>query len=61
MSVKPEIAQKMQDEIKYGVQTYGLLSDRYWLYIEDLAMDYWADFDRNEIFVIAPQPVPGNL
>jgi len=54
ISVKPEIAEKMQDEIKYGVKTYGLLTDRYWLYIEDLAMDYWADFDRNDIFVIEP-------
>ncbi len=55
ISVKPEIAEKMQDEIKYGVKNYGLLTDRYWLYIEDLAMDYWADFDRNDIFVIEPQ------
>jgi pyrimidine-specific ribonucleoside hydrolase len=55
ISVKPEIAEKMQDEIKYGVENYGLLSDRYWLYIEDLAMDYWANFDRNDIFVIETQ------
>lgn len=60
ISVKPEIAEKMQDEIKYGVKNYGLLTDRYWLYIEDLAMNYWADFDRNDIFVIESQLAPEN-
>jgi inosine-uridine nucleoside N-ribohydrolase len=52
IAVKPEIAQQMRNEIKYGVDTYGLLSDRYWIYIEKLAIEYWANFDRSEIFVI---------
>lgn len=52
ISVKKEIAVQMQNEIKYGVKTYGLLTDRYWLYIEELAIKYWADFDRHEIFII---------
>ncbi len=50
ISVKPEIAKKMQEEIKFGVETYGLLTDKYWQYIENLAIKYWKDFDRNEIF-----------
>ncbi len=52
VSVKPEIAAKMQEEIKYGVQTYGLLTEQYWLYIERLAIRYWSEFERNEIFII---------
>ncbi len=52
MSVKQSIAEQMQNEIKYGVKTYGLLTDKYWLYIEELAIKYWSGFDRHEIFVI---------
>jgi uncharacterized membrane protein (UPF0182 family) len=52
ISLKPEMAQQMHREIKYGVDTFGLQSDRYWTYIEQLALRYWADFDRNKIFVI---------
>jgi len=52
ISVKKEIADQMQRDISYGVKTYGLLSNKYWLYIEKLALKYWTDFDRHEIFVI---------
>lgn len=52
IAVKPEIAERMQNDIDYGVTTYGLLTDRYWLYIEELAIRYWVEYDRQEIFVI---------
>jgi pyrimidine-specific ribonucleoside hydrolase len=52
MALDPEIAAQIQKEIRYGVTNYGLLSDTYWLYIENLAVEYWADFDRQKIFVI---------
>jgi pyrimidine-specific ribonucleoside hydrolase len=52
MAAKPEIAEQMQRDIKYGVETFGALTDPYWLYIEDLAIKYWAEFDRHEIFFI---------
>ena len=52
ISLKQEFAEKMQNEIAYGVSNYGLLSDTYWLYIERLAIDYWEAFDRHEIFLI---------
>jgi len=54
ISVKPEIAERMRNEIKYGVETFGLLTPTYWSYIEKLATEYWANFDRNEIFLIEP-------
>ena len=47
-----EIAGQMRKEIKHGVTNYGLLTDKYWLYIEGLAIKYWSDFDRQDIFVI---------
>jgi pyrimidine-specific ribonucleoside hydrolase len=52
ISVKPEIAARMQQEIKYGVATYGSLTNPYWLYIEQLAIRYWTGFDRMKIFRI---------
>ncbi len=52
ISLKPEIATKMKTEISYGVKNYGLESDKYWLYIEELAIKYWAEFNRNDIFKV---------
>ena len=52
ISLMPAMAQQMRREIKYGVDTFGLQTDRYWNYIEQLAIRYWAEFDRNKIFVI---------
>jgi formylmethanofuran dehydrogenase subunit E len=52
MSLKPEIAAQMRYDIEYGVTHYGLLSDMYWIYIEELALKYWTDLDRQEIFSI---------
>jgi len=52
MTLKPEISVQMRKEIKIGVDKYGLTSDQYWLYIEELAIHYWAKYDRHEIFMI---------
>ncbi|MBI9067869.1 MAG: nucleoside hydrolase [Salinivirgaceae bacterium] len=52
ISVTPQIAEQMQNEIKYGIQSYGLLTEKYWLYIEELAIKYWSTFNRNDIFII---------
>ncbi len=54
ISLKPEIAMKMRKDIKLGIQEHGLLTDAYWLYIEKLAINYWTDFNRHEIFIIEP-------
>lgn len=52
ISVKPEIAAQIKKDIEYGVENYGLENPEYWLYIEKLAMKYWAGMDRHEILVI---------
>ena len=52
MALKPEISDQIRKEVAYGVTNYGLLSDQYWLYIEELARKYWADFDRYDLFLI---------
>lgn len=51
MSLNGKIAKQMENDIKQGVENYGM-TDKYWLYIEELAIKYWADFDRHEIFEI---------
>jgi pyrimidine-specific ribonucleoside hydrolase len=55
ISLRPDIAERMKEEIKYGVQQFGLHDDRYWLYIEKLAIEYWYSFNRYDIFNIIPQ------
>ncbi len=52
-SVKPRIAEQMKKDIKYGVDNYGLENPEYWLYIEKLAMKYWAEMDRHEILDVS--------
>lgn len=51
ISLKPQISEQIQNDIKIGVQKYGF-TDQYWIYIEELAIKYWADYDRHEIFNI---------
>ena len=50
IALKPEYAEQMKKEIKIGVETHGLLTEKYWLYIENLALRYWREYDRCEIF-----------
>ncbi len=52
ISLKKEIAEQMQNSIKIGIKTHGLLTEKYWLYIEKLAIKYWAEYDRHNIFEI---------
>ena len=51
IKLKEILTQKIQDDIKKGVQLYNF-SEQYWLYIEELAIQYWANFDRHAIFEI---------
>ena len=52
IALKPEITDQIRSEIEYGIKNYGMLSDKYWLYIEELAIKYWSDLNRQKIFVI---------
>jgi pyrimidine-specific ribonucleoside hydrolase len=53
ISVREELAGKMMEDIAHGEKEYGFLTNQYWLYIEQLAQTYWAEFDRNELFRIS--------
>jgi pyrimidine-specific ribonucleoside hydrolase len=52
MVLDESVAAQMKREIGYGVKNFGLESDTYWLYIEQLALEYWRSFSRYEIFTI---------
>ncbi len=52
MALDEEIALQMRSDISYGVKNFGLESDTYWLYIERLAIEYWKNFSRYDIFNI---------
>ena len=51
ISLKPTIESQMKNDISQGIKNFGM-GDAYWIYIEKLALNYWADFNRHEIFDI---------
>jgi pyrimidine-specific ribonucleoside hydrolase len=52
ISLRAELSEQIRNEVKAGVKEFGLESDKYWAYIRKLAISYWAEFDRHEIFNI---------
>jgi pyrimidine-specific ribonucleoside hydrolase len=52
ISLNPEIARQMGNDIRCGIEEHGLLTDAYWLFIEKLAIGYWTGFDRHDIFTV---------
>ena len=53
IQIKPEIREKIKTDVAYGVKTYGLDSTEYWAYIRKLALRYWLELDRFDIFDIS--------
>jgi hypothetical protein len=52
VTLKPEIAQKISDELKEINFIYGLDSNIYWELVRKSAIRYWRDLDRHQIFNI---------
>ncbi|NHZ86347.1 MAG: nucleoside hydrolase [Planctomycetia bacterium] len=42
----------VKKDIKQGIKKHGLLTNDYWLFIRELAIRYWLDWSRKEIFNI---------
>ncbi len=55
LKLKPEYAARIREEVGRGVALYGPDSEAYWQYIRALALRYWLDFDRHEMFDLEPQ------
>lgn len=41
--------------MKTGIGLCGLNTEDYWKYVRKLALNYWLEWDRMEIFDITPQ------
>lgn len=50
LALKPEYADRIRRDVKRGTEFYGNLTEPYWQYVRALALQYWLDFDRHEIF-----------
>jgi pyrimidine-specific ribonucleoside hydrolase len=49
MKLKPSYAQQIRRDVEEGVRLYGM-TEAYWLYVRALAIKYWQQFDRHEMF-----------
>ena len=49
LRLKPEYENRIREDIKEGVARYGH-SPSYWQYVRSLALKYWAEWGRKEIF-----------
>lgn len=52
VTLKPEYGKKIASEVKELNAIHGLNSNIYWELIRKLAIKFWANFDRHEIFTI---------
>jgi len=52
ISIKKEVREKIRKDVGQAVQVYGLESQEYWVHIRKLALEYWLDLSRYEIFNI---------
>jgi pyrimidine-specific ribonucleoside hydrolase len=52
LTLKPEIAQKISNELKEINYVYGLDSNIYWELVRKNSIKYWLNLDRHEIFSI---------
>jgi pyrimidine-specific ribonucleoside hydrolase len=50
--LKPEIAEKISNELKEINYVYGLDSNIYWELVRKNTIKYWLNMDRHEIFII---------
>lgn len=50
LTLKPEYAERIRQDVQRGIARYGDLTEPYWQYVRELALRYWLDFDRHEIF-----------
>lgn len=50
MKLKQEYADLIKKDVKEAALSYGDLTEDYWAYIRILAIKYWKEFDRHQIF-----------
>lgn len=50
LRLKSEYADRIRRDVQRGIERHGDLTEDYWQYIRQLALRYWLEFDRHEIF-----------
>ncbi len=50
MKLKQQYASQIRNDVSEGIRRHGDLTEAYWLYIRSLAIKYWQEFDRHNIF-----------
>ncbi|WP_418992537.1 nucleoside hydrolase [Alistipes sp.] len=60
LALKPEYAERIRRDVARGIELHGDLTEPYWLYVRGLALAYWRDFDRHELFDLYVEQ-PGGL
>jgi pyrimidine-specific ribonucleoside hydrolase len=50
MKLKPEYARQIRQDVEDAIQAHGNLTEPYWQKIRELAIKYWGEFDRHEMF-----------
>jgi len=50
LKLKPEYAQQIRKDVEDAIRQYGNLTEPYWQQIRLLAIKYWEEFDRHEMF-----------
>lgn len=53
MCLREEYARQIACDIRSGVEQFGHMP-AYWAYVRELAIRYWSEWDRHEIFSIEP-------
>jgi pyrimidine-specific ribonucleoside hydrolase len=48
--LKPVYAQQIRRDVEECIRLHGDLTENYWLCIRSLAIKYWEEFDRHEVF-----------
>ncbi len=50
LTLKQEYAERIAHDVQTGIDRYGFGTEEYWHYVRKLAIGYWLDFDRHNIF-----------
>lgn len=50
LTLSPTCSAQIKYDVTEGIRRYGLHTEGYWNYIRQLAIHYWEEFDRKEIF-----------
>ena len=50
LKLKPEYALQIRKDVEDAIRLHGNLTEPYWQQIRELAIKYWEEFDRHEMF-----------